>query len=77
MTLLGTYFWLPIIVPAVSCDGCMAYHVHDALRGGASPDEITETIGVAVKMGGGPSVIYGCEALEALLQFTAAPATST
>jgi len=53
----------------VRCDGCIAYHVKDALRAGASEQEITEAIGVAVLMGGGPSMIYGCEALEALVQF--------
>jgi AhpD family alkylhydroperoxidase len=54
---------------AVHCDGCIAYHVHDALAAGATRDEIVETIGVAVMMGGGPSVVYGCEALEAVEQF--------
>jgi AhpD family alkylhydroperoxidase len=56
----------------VRCDGCLAYHVHDALHAGASRQEIIETIGVAVMMGGGPSVVYGCEALEALDQLQAA-----
>jgi AhpD family alkylhydroperoxidase len=56
---------------AVHCDGCIAYHVHDALGAGASREEVVETIGVAVMMGGGPSVVYGCEALEALEQFEA------
>jgi len=56
----------------VRCDGCLAYHVHDALHAGASRQEIVETIGVAVMMGGGPSVVYGCEALEALDQLQAA-----
>lgn len=55
----------------VRCDGCIAYHVHDALRAGASKEEILETIGVAILMGGGPAVMYGCEALEALEQFEA------
>ncbi len=54
---------------AVHCDGCISYHVHDALKAGASREEIVETIGVAVMMGGGPSVVYGCEALEAVDQF--------
>lgn len=57
---------------AVHCDGCIAYHVHDALKAGASQQEIAETIGVAVMMGGGPSVVYGAQALEAVGQFTAA-----
>lgn len=45
------------IAVCVRCDGCIAYHVHDALEAGASRDEIAEAIGVAVLMGGGPSVV--------------------
>jgi AhpD family alkylhydroperoxidase len=51
------------------CDGCVAYHVHDALRAGAEHAEIIETLGVAIMMGGGPALVYACEALEALQQF--------
>jgi AhpD family alkylhydroperoxidase len=51
------------------CEGCVAYHVHDALKAGASREEVLETIGVALMMGGGPALIYGCEAFEALEQF--------
>lgn len=57
------------IAITVRCDGCIAYHVQAALEAGATSEEITETIGVAVLMGGGPSVVYGSEALEALDQF--------
>ncbi|OZV69811.1 carboxymuconolactone decarboxylase family protein [Winogradskyella aurantia] len=57
------------IAITVRCDGCIAFHVHDALESGASSQEILETIGVAVLMGGGPAVVYGCEAMEALEQF--------
>lgn len=57
------------IAITVRCDGCIAFHVHDALEAGANRAEIVETIGVAILMGGGPSVVYGCEALEALKQF--------
>ena len=59
------------IAITVRCDGCIAYHVHDALQAGATREEIYETIGVAILMGGGPSIMYGCEALEALEQFEA------
>ena len=59
------------IAITVRCDGCIAYHVHDSLQAGSSSEEILETIGVAVMMGGGPSVVYGCEAMEALDQFAA------
>ncbi len=57
------------IAVTVRCDGCIAFHVDGALSAGASREEIVETIGVAVLMGGGPSVMYGCEALAALEQF--------
>lgn len=57
------------IAITVRCDGCIAFHVHDALQSGASRSEIVEAIGVAVLMGGGPSMVYGTEALEALEQF--------
>lgn len=60
------------IAITVRCDGCIAFHVHDALKSGASHNEILETIGVAVLMGGGPSMMYGCEAVEALKQFSEA-----
>lgn len=51
------------------CDGCIAFHVHDALKAGATDKELIETIEVAILMGGGPAMIYGCEALTALRQF--------
>ena len=55
----------------VRCDGCIAFHVHDALKAGASHEEIVDAIGVAILMGGGPAVVYGSQALEALKQFEA------
>jgi len=51
------------------CKGCLSYHVKDALKAGATAGEIEEAIGVAILMGGGPAVIYGCEAFEALQEF--------
>jgi len=56
------------------CEGCIAVHIRGALRAGATRQEIVETIGVAVYMGGGPAMVYGCEAFEALGQFEASTA---
>lgn len=53
------------------CDGCIAFHTHEALAHGASREEINETIGVAIAMGGGPALMYASHALEALDQFEA------
>ena len=55
----------------VRCDGCIALHVHDALRAGATPEQVHEAIGVAVMMGGGPASTYATDALRALEQFEA------
>ena len=57
------------IAITVRCDGCISFHVHDALKAGAKKDEIVETVSVAILMGGGPSVVYGVEAMQALSQF--------
>jgi AhpD family alkylhydroperoxidase len=51
------------------CEGCIAYHVHDAMKAGANKEEIIETVSVAILMGGGPSVVYGIEAMQALSQY--------
>ena len=56
---------------AVRCDGCIAFHTHEALAHGATSEEIAETIGVAISMGGGPALMYAAHALEALAQFEA------
>ncbi len=59
------------IAISVRCDGCIAFHVHDAVKAGCTREEVMETIGVAILMGGGPAVVYGCEAMAALNQFVA------
>jgi AhpD family alkylhydroperoxidase len=53
----------------VGCEGCIAYHIHDAITAGATRQELLETIGVGILMGGGPGSIYGAHALEAVEQF--------
>ena len=58
---------------AVNREGGILHQVHDSLSAGASAEEIAETVGVAVMIGGGPALVCGGEALEALAEFTAAP----
>ncbi len=57
------------IAISVRCDGCIPYHIKNSLDAGANFSEIMETVGVAILMGGSSSLVYGCEALEALNQF--------
>jgi AhpD family alkylhydroperoxidase len=53
----------------VRCDDCIAFHIHDALEAGATREEMADAIGVAILMGGGPSMIYATHAIEAVDQF--------
>jgi AhpD family alkylhydroperoxidase len=50
-------------------DGCISYHTHDALNSGATEAQILDALGVAIMMGGGPSVIYATHVVEAMEQF--------
>ena len=58
---------------AVGCEGCIAYHVHNAIMAGAIRPELLETIGVGLMMGGGPGSIYAAHALDAVEQFLSVP----
>jgi len=52
----------------VGCEGCIAYHVQDAIQSGATRGELLETVGVGLVMGGGPGSIYAAHALDAIEQ---------
>jgi AhpD family alkylhydroperoxidase len=54
------------------CDGCIASHVRSAVRKGANAQEMAETIGVAIQMGGGPASIYASHAWDAFQEFSEA-----
>ncbi len=57
---------------ATHCDGCIGFHSRTLVRLGASRDEVMETLGVAIYMGGGPSLMYGADAVHAFDEFSAA-----
>jgi len=59
------------IAVAIRCDGCIAFHAKAAMQHGATRDEIMETMGLAIYMGAGPSLMYAAQAVEAFDQFTA------
>jgi AhpD family alkylhydroperoxidase len=56
---------------AARCDGCLGFHVKALVRLGVSREQFMETLGVAVYMGGGPSLMYAGEAVRAFEEFTA------
>ena len=53
------------------CAGCIGFHVKALRRLGTTKAEFEETLAVAVYMGGGPSLMYAAEALQAWEQFAA------
>lgn len=59
------------IAVAIRCDGCIAFHAKAALDHGAARDEVMETMGMALYMGAGPSLMYAAQAVEAYDQFAA------
>lgn len=54
---------------AAHCDGCLGYHAKALARLGAKREEIAEVLGMAIYMGGGPSLMYAADALRAFDQF--------
>jgi len=57
----------------VHCEGCIVYHVHDAVAAGATRQELLETLGVGLLMSGGPGSIYVALAMDAIEQFLPQP----
>lgn len=57
---------------AARCDACIGFHAQALVRLGASKAEVEEALGMAVYMGGGPSLMYSANALAAYEQFLAA-----
>jgi len=54
---------------ASHCDGCIGFHTEALVKLGATRQEVEETLGVAVYMGGGPSLMYAADAISAFEQF--------
>src|SRR6266568_7167825 len=65
------------IAVAVRCDDCIAFHAKAAVEQGATRDEVSETLGMAIYMGAGPSVMYASHAMEAFRQFEAGAANKS
>lgn len=55
---------------AAHCDGCIGFHSQALVKLGATREELMETLGMAIYMGGGPSLMYAAEALHAFEEFS-------
>ncbi len=49
-----------------NCESCLEWHIKEALKSGASEDQILEAIEVGIEMGGGPATVSSRFALKVL-----------
>jgi len=52
------------------CKGCIGFHVKALIALGVTREELVETLGMAIYMGGGPSLMYAAEAMQAYEEFS-------
>lgn len=52
------------------CPGCIGFHSKTLVQLQTSREELLETLSMAIYMGGGPSLMYAAEALEAFEEFS-------
>lgn len=55
---------------AAHCDACIGFHMQALAKLGVTREEVEELLGVAVYMGGGPSLMYAANALAAFEELT-------
>ena len=51
---------------SIRCEGCILDHLRNAIKAGATREEIIETVNTAIVMSGGPAYVYGGTALDAM-----------
>ncbi|MFX1480435.1 MAG: carboxymuconolactone decarboxylase family protein [Promethearchaeota archaeon] len=50
----------------IDCESCMEWHVKEAIRSGATEQQVIEAIEVGIEMGGGPATVSSRFALKVL-----------
>lgn len=45
------------------CDPCIGFHLKALVRLGATREEVAETLGMCIYMGGGPALMYAADAI--------------
>lgn len=50
----------------INCESCLEWHIKEALKSGASEEQILEAIEVGIEMGGGPATVSSRFALKVL-----------
>ena len=50
----------------INCESCLDWHIREALKSGASEEQVMEAIEVGIEMGGGPATVSSRFALKVL-----------
>ncbi|WP_250465519.1 carboxymuconolactone decarboxylase family protein [Caballeronia sp. GAFFF2] len=53
------------------CDGCIGSHAMAAVKAGASMEEVSEALGVAIALNAGAAYVHSLKALDAVGEFGA------
>ena len=53
------------VAVTVRCDGCIATHVEQARKHGATRDEIADALGIAVMVNAGATLVYSARTMDA------------
>lgn len=53
------------IAIADRCEACIGFHVEALAKAGGTREELGDVLGMAVQMGGGPSLMYAAKAMAA------------
>jgi AhpD family alkylhydroperoxidase len=56
------------VAVTLRCDGCIAVHTKAAVKHGATREEITDALGVAVALNAGAAMVYSARAIDAVAE---------
>ncbi|WGS52994.1 carboxymuconolactone decarboxylase family protein [Paraburkholderia sp. D15] len=54
---------------SLRCDGCISVHTAEALKHGATREEIAEALGVAVAINAGAAMVYSARTMDAVAAY--------
>jgi AhpD family alkylhydroperoxidase len=61
------------IAVTTRCDGCITVHTSEALKHGATREEIAEALGVAVALNAGAALVYSARVMDAVDEHSGSP----
>ncbi|CAH2898755.1 MAG: Possible carboxymuconolactone decarboxylase family protein (EC [uncultured Paraburkholderia sp.] len=62
------------VAVSLRCDGCITVHTAEALKHGATREEIAEALGVAVAINAGAAMVYSARTMDAVAAHSAGAA---